>query len=222
MAIKMKKYARRLRRRMRARKLRVPRQLSNRSAKVNVKRITYTGVWNLNNVAVDDYWKYFEPTLGNGFNNIAEYQNIFDLCKVNAIKVSFMPRFDNLAGPVTGATPMTVRKPYFAISVDPESNQTPIGTYTQATLNTMIENGAKIRDASKPVHVYWRPKIAVATTTASTAVWWKKAPYLRLTETNVAHRGFHIMGYQQGFGTTFTDISWDVIVTMYVTFKNIR
>lgn len=223
MVFKRKRAAPRQRRRVRARLARIPRRVrSNNTAAISVKRITYTGVWNHNSVAVDDFWKYFEPTLGNGFSNFSEYQTVFDLYRINGIKVSFMPRFDSLAGPVTGATPMTVRKPYFAYVVDPESTQTPIGTYSQAALNSLMENGAKIRDASKPLHIYWKPKIAVATTSASTSVWWKRPTFLRLTETNVAHRGFHIMAYQQGFGTTFTDIAWDVIVTMYVTFKNIK
>lgn len=221
--IKRKRAATRQRRRVRARLARIPRRVrSNNTAAINVKRITYTGQWNMNNVATDDFWKYYEPTLGNGFNNTTEYQTVFDLYRVNAIKVSFMPRFDSLAGPVTGGTPMTVRKPYFAYCIDPESSLTPSGTYAQSTLNTLMENGAKIVDASKPVHVYWRPKVACATTTATTTVWWKRPTFYRLTETNLAHRGFHIMAFQNGFGTTFTDVSWDVIVTMYVTFKNIK
>lgn len=192
-----------------------------RNTQVSIKRTFFSGTWALNSVATSDFWKYFEPTIANGFNGFTEFASVFDRYKVNAIKLTFRPRFDTVNAPITGNTPLTVRKPYMAYIVDPETAISPGGVYAQANLNVFLENGGKIVDADKPVSIYWKPKISLNTSIGS-GVYFVKAPYLRTNEISTPMRGVHIFAYQQGFGTTFTDIEWDVFVTMYVTFKDLR
>lgn len=196
---------------------RIPRSPTNTS--VSVKRTLYAGNWVWGTASTSDFWRFIEYSLASGFNNHGEFTPIFDRYRINAIRVQFLPRFDWVAAPTTGATPLTVAKPRMAIINDAYSNLSPSGTYTSANLNSMMENGATIYDATKPVTVYWKPAIPYS---VSGGVTFKRAPFLRTTETSILHRGFHAFIFQNNFTTTPTDLAWDIMVTMYVTFKDLR
>lgn len=211
-------------RRMKRRIVRVPKSMPARSmtgVKINVKRMFYSGTWVWGTATTGDFWKAFEPTVANGFNNFSEFAAVFDRYKVNAIKVTFRPRFDTVAAPVTGATPLTVVKPYMCIVKDPFTTLVPSGLYTSANLNTLLENGGRVYDADRTVSVYYRPYISVPTNTGS-GQWYKRAPYLRTNDVTTPMRGFQAFAYQNNFSNIATDLVWDVFVTMYVTFKDLK
>lgn len=189
------------------------------NTQVTVKRTLFQGAWQFGTATTVDFWRYLEFSVNSGFNNYTEFTNVFDRYRVNGMRVDFYPRFDHLAGPVTGATPMTVAKPHMVIVKDPYSNISPSGAYTAANLNTLLENGGKVYDATRPIRVYWKPVIPF---TVSGGVAFKRAPFLRTSETGILHRGFHAFAYQNNFSTAVTDLIWDVHVTMYVTFKDLR
>lgn len=207
------------RRRRYAKRRRFPLVRAPPSGTVFVKRTLFTGSWVWGTTNAVDYWRYIEYSLNSGFNNATEFNNVFDRYKVHSIKVQFMPRFDNLAGPTTGATPMTVAKPRMVIIKDPYSGLSPGTPYSAATLNTLLEQGGKVYDATRPITVIFRPAIA---STVSGGVNFIRAPFLRTTETGIQHRGFHAFIYQNNFSTTTTDLVWDVLVTMNVQFKNLK
>lgn len=188
---------------------------------VTLKRTYYSGIWTVSNTTTSDFWKYFEPTLSNGFNNPAEFTGVFDQYRINGITVTFRPRFDNVAAPVTGSTPMTMLKPYLCTIVDPQSTLTPTGVYSPSTLNVLLENGGKIRSATRPLSVWYKPMVQIPTNIGS-GVMYVKSPWLRSVDTATPHRGFHAHFFEQSFGTNFTDLSFDVYVTMNVTFKDVK
>ena len=193
---------------------------SGTNVTVDVKRTFLFGSWQFGTASTADYWRYIEYTLTSGFQNAAEFAAVFDEYRVNNIRVDFMPRFDNVAAPVTGATPLTVVKPRMACIVDGESTQTPSGPYSAGTLNNMLENGATIHDATKTVTMYCKPSVALAT--SSGGVVFKKSPWLRTFDLNIQHRIGHVMAFQQGFSSVATDVQWDIFITMYVSFKNLK
>lgn len=211
----------------------VPRPLavkrSGTGALVNVKRTWYAGSWQLSTVGVSDFWRYYEPTIAGasalnpGFNNFAEFAAVFDRYRVNGIRLTFRPRFDNVAAPVTGATPLLSVLPYITTVVDPQSTVNPSGVYGSGTLNTLFENGGKTRKVTNSASVYWKPQIALPTNIGG-GVFHKRAPYLSTSTTSVPMRGAHVYLHTNNFstGTAMQDVLVDVYVTWYVTFKNLK
>lgn len=205
-----RKYARKMSRR-------IYRNPTN--TQVTVKRTRYSGSWSFGTATTSDFWRYLEYSLVSDFNAPGDFTGTFDRYRINAIKVQFLPRFHWVAAPTTGATPITVARPSMVIIKDPYSTLSPSGTYASATLNSLLENGGKVYDATRPITVYWKPSIPYS---VSGGVTFKRAPYLRTTETNISHRGFHAFVFQNNFSSTPTDLTWDILVTMWVTFKDLR
>jgi len=106
--------------------------------------------------------------------------------------------------------------------VDPQSTLNPSGLYSSTNLNILLEHGGKTRQfKDSALSVFWKPQIAIPTNIGG-GVWYKKAPYLSTGNTAVPMRGCHIFFHTNNFNTTFTDLILDVMVTWYVTFKNIK
>lgn len=194
-----------------------------RGAMLTVKRTIYSTNHVFSTAATNGFWLYYEPTLGNGFNNISEFSAVFDSYKVNAMKMTFRPRFDNLAGPTTGATPMTTVMPYITTAIDPDSRLVPTGLYTNSTLNVLLEQGnTKTRPATKDVSVYWKPKISTPTN-VGTGQMLRRPGWIDLQGgTNVPFRGVHVFFHTNAFATNPVDLQWDVFITWYVQFKNLK
>lgn len=214
-----KPNAKRVRRIMRRRPLGISR--SPTSQAISIRRTNYWGTWNFGTAATTDYWRYWEPTVNNGFNNFSEFANVFDRYRVNGIRMEFRPKFDTLAGPTTGATPMIVVMPQITYVIDPQTTLSASGLYTSSSLNALLENGGKTVSATRPVTLYFRPQISVPTNIGSGVIY-RKAPYLATTNNLVPHRGVHVFLHQNGMNTATQDIGYDVFITWYVTFKNLR
>lgn len=190
----------------------------------HVFRLKRTGIvtvpWTVSNVTTNDFWRYENPSAGL-CNNFGELQACFDQYKVNAIKVTYMPRFGEPAFPITGNTPMTTRRIFATIVKDPESQLVPAGTYTYSQLNTLRENGGYTVSAHKPFSVYYKPKVAINSAVGSALIY-KSAPWMSTDSTSTGFRGFHIFFHQEGMGTTFTDVEYDRMYTFYMELKNPR
>lgn len=227
----MKKFKKRTIRKTRKRwiKRSIPRTINPNSAMVSVKRTWYSGSWQLSTTGTTDFWRYFEPTIAGasslnpGFNNFAEFASVFDRYRVNGIRLTFRPRFDNVAAPVTGATPLITVLPYITTKIDPQTTLNPTGTYGSGTLNTLFEHGGKTRKITNSASVYFRPQIALPTNVGGGVIY-RKAPYLSTSTTSIPMRGAHVYLHTNNFsaGTAMQDVLVDVYVTWYVTFKNIK
>lgn len=203
-------------------KMAVPRGPRLRGAVCNIKRTTYSTAFQVSTASTSGFWNYYSPTLNNGFNNFAELAAVFDTYRVNAIKLTFRPRFDSLAAPTTGATPMTVAHPYITYCIDPHNKVSPTGLYNSTTLNVLLENGnTRTVRSTRPVSMYWRPLIEIPTNVGSGSTF-RRPGWLPTTAADVPFRGCHVFHHTNGFSTALTDVIYDLSITWYITLKNLK
>lgn len=187
---------------------------------VHMKRTSYAGTMQLGTATTFDFWRFWEPSLGS-FNNFSELANVFEQVRVNAVKLTFRPRFESVNAPITGNTPMTTVMPYVTMIVDPQSGITPTGAYNSSTLNLLLEGGGKTRRANRPFSVYFKPWVSIPTNTNGGVIF-KKTPWLRTTDTGVPHKGAHIMFHTNSFSTSLVDCVWDIYIGWYVSLRNLK
>lgn len=184
--------------------------------KLVTSRKFFLDTWQFGTAATNDFWRYYihRPS---EMPNWAEYSAVFDEYRLNAVKVTFMPRYDSVD--VSAATPMF----YGHSVIDSASTMIPTGTYGSGSLNTLMENsGVRTRSLSKPFSIYYRPKIAMQAFGGATNVYQTTPKFLKTNDTSVDYRGFHM--YLQGnqFSASGSNVKLDVFVTYYVTFRNTR
>lgn len=186
---------------------------------VSVKRTSYVGAWTFGTANTNDFWRYQTYTMFN-FNNFSEFSNVFDEYKLNAIKVTYRPRYDNIAVSLTGSVqPQAVAH----VVVDPASTTLPGGVYNSGSLNTFMENsGVRTRLLNKAVSVYFRPKVADQVNGSGSIARMVKPGWIKTTEPNVDFRGFHMYLQQNNFSAANTNIVLDTYVTFYVQFRNLK
>lgn len=211
-------------------------------ATLRVKRMVYAGVlapsatlttgtsyfWQYNTVSLTRSIANFNgvsSSLG-GLTNLAEYTPLFDQYKLGAYKVTFRPRIMNISSDQTTpsaniANPATY-PPQFVTLIDGKNTLNPGGTYSPATLNTLLEAGGKIRRGDKPFSIYVKPWIPEQYGTGATRYVRPKFTDLDTAGQAMSHRGFHLFLMRQGFYSDANDTActWDVYVTYYLTFKN--
>lgn len=211
------------RRMLRARRktaARAPRML--RTQQITVARKFWASYWVPGTAATTDFWKYyqFQP---NQIPNWSDFFNLFDQYKINALKFSFVPRSDGFAGNDTTDTTLpgvtNAAGTRLHVVNDPYSTVVPAGLYSAATLNSMMEQGTtRTFIGTKTVDVYFKPTINVTTEAGSN--YRVKAPWLNVNVQNV-HNGFHIMAQDSNFVGLFNQ-SYDVFITAYASFRNLR
>lgn len=194
-------------------------------AKLAIKRTTYGGNWNMSTVSTSGFWRYLTYSLS-GMNNYTEFTNVFDEYKLCAIKVKFIPRYDNFAGSNTtdvvqpNVTNQTGN--YITTYIDTDPGMVPSGTYTSATFNTFIENcngRFKMRQALRPFSVYFKPKIPKDIGGTSTAV--QRPCWLSTASPTITHSGAHVFMHDVNFVGS-SGQSYDMFVTYYVQFRGLK
>lgn len=179
-----------------------------------VKRKYYAGSWVWNTVTTADFWRYVVWNIGM-LPNIAEYAALFDQYKINALKYTFIPRYDTTTQGQVQATMHYV--------VDPASTVIPQGLYGVSTLNTLMENsGVKTRLLSQPVTIYYKPKVLTSDLGGGTGARIVKPGWYRTTDLSVDHRGFHSYVHLNDMTSTNANVKLDVFVTVYAQFKNLK
>lgn len=212
MSTRPRATTRRVRRRM---NISVPRNIGSRVPipKVTFKRTSNIGAWTFSTVTVPGYWQYLTYNMSQHFTNFTEIASLFDEYKVNAIKVTFRPRYDNI--PIAGQS-----QAFAHVIIDPSSSVTPTGAYSQASLNSFLENGnVKTYTLNKPFSVYWKPKTSVTTPTST---YYTASRYLKTTDNTAAFRGFHMFLQQNNMATDNTNIVLDQFVTVYLTARYLK
>lgn len=190
---------------------------------IAVKRMGMaTTPFTVSSASTAGFWNYYSPTVGL-CNNFAEFQPVFDLYKVNGIQITFIPRFGQPSFPITGNTPMTMRRMLCTIVKDPQSQLLPGGTYTFANLNTLKEQGGYTVDANKPFSIYWKPKVQLDSTVGA-GTYYRNAPWLNTDDVTTPMRGCHVFFHNQGMdsATLGADAVYDIQYTFYLMFKNLR
>lgn len=192
---------------------------------ITLSRTFWYETWTPNTISTAGFWKYYSFQMIQLPSN-GEFTGPFDRYKINAIKVTFRPRYDGFSGNDTTDTTLpgiTNQGTTMAHVVnDPTSNVTPGGTYTSATLNNFLENGrAKTYMGTKPFSVFFKPMInqTVGGVAAGRRI---KAPYLQTsTALSVDHNGFHVFLQDVNLTGVFNQ-GFDVFVTYYFSCKGVK
>lgn len=194
---------------------------SPRVTQIQCKRTLHGGTWTFGTATVNDFWRYFTYTI-TSFNGFSEMSSVFDEYKVNAIKVTFRPSYDSIQN-VTAAGTLIQPQAYAHVIVDPASTIIPTGTYTLPNLNTFLENeGVRTYTLNRPFSVYYRPKTTSQIAGSGTGSVMRGSPWVRTSDTGAQYRGFHMFLQQNNFSTGNTNISLDVFITFYCSFRNLK
>lgn len=216
-------------RRMRrmTKKRRIVRRRRVRGARLNVKRTFWVENWTPNTTTTNGFWRYYQTSIG-VMPSIAEFTAMFDQYRINAVKITFRPRFDNFGGNDTTDTtlPGVTNQAGCMMHVckDPYSVVGPTGTYTSANLNAFFEQGnVRTYTGNRAFSVYYKPTInkTVDGAGGSNNVERARAPYINSNNIQVVHNGFHVFAQDVNLTGTFGQ-SFDVYITYYMTWKNLR
>jgi hypothetical protein len=162
------------------------------------------------------FWQYigFSP---NALPDWTQYTNIFDEFKINSLKFVLYPRYTEV--PIAGQPQV-----YLTYIIDPQSLLIPSGTYSRATYNTLTEQSrVKIRSGNRPVTIFIRyPKMSDAIngniSQKSINTWVNTN-----SGGNQIYKGFHLFFNDANFsGSGFANVSYDVTITAYMQFRNIK
>lgn len=197
---------------------RVPRMLRRNS--LSIRRTFYASTWTWNTASVAGYWQYFQFEFSQ-IPNLVEYTGLFDEYKINAVKITFRPRYDSVS-PQDLVIASPAPQAYLHYSIDPANTVVPAGVYNAATLNSFLEQqGVKTRTLNKPVSIYIRPQV-ISELVSNQSGAMMRPPWIRTSATAVAHRGAHVFIQQNNFSTTNQNIVLDVFYTYYMQLKNMR
>jgi len=187
-------------------------------------KTTYQGTWGFSAGTTSGFWKYYEAQAIQ-MSEFSEFATIFDEYKITNLKYTFRPRYDTYqaeSGSGTGATSV-LPLCYAHVIKDPASTRIPTGSYSAATINTFLENGAvKSFTLNKPMSVSFRPKILTQDFGGGTASTATASRWIRTTEDGVPHRGFHMFLQNNNLQTTNNALLLDVFVTYTIMFRGAR
>lgn len=195
-------------------------RMYRRAGVTSVKRTFYLENFNFDPSNTNGFWRLV------GMNAVtlpsfAEFQAVFDEYKINAIKFTYRPRYDTVVAGTGGANIQC-----FAHTViDPASTVVPAGTYSQATLNSFMENsGVRTHTLNKPFSVYYKPKVekSVSNGVNQISTQMSPMPWCKTSAGGIALKGHHIFLQQNNFSNQSGIINLDTYVTLYMQFKNLK
>lgn len=193
-----------------------PMKRSPRNNILSVKRVWNWTTFVPSTASTAGFWQYI------GFSTQSlpdwnQFTNVFDEFKVNALKFTFYPRYTEV--PIAGQPQV-----YITYVVDPTSLLTPTGAYSRATYNTLLEqSGVRIKSGNRPVTIYNKyPKMSddinLNLSQKSINTWVNTN-----SGGNQIYKGFHLFFSDANFsGAGFASVSYDVTVTAYMMFRNIK
>lgn len=213
---------RRSKRRRVGRRVRISRGI--RPSQASFMRYFWKEDWPFNNASTSGFARQYLPSF-NDLPNVAEYVALFDVYKINAVKISFKPRYTGADANGTSATNSSI--PYMAYYVDPESNYALTGLYTSTNFNQFCENAkgrVKERRLDKPFSVYWKPKVSVESYTAGNPGAYAKCPWLSTVNyPTVPMRMLNCFVHTENFvAATLGNWGVDVFYTIYFQVKGAK
>lgn len=199
---------------------RIMRQVRDKSL-VMVKRTFWYENWVPSTASTSGFWRNYALGLSN-LPSVNEFTALFDQYRINSIKFTFRPRYDNFSGNDTTDTTLpnvtNQGQTHLHCIVDPESTVTPSGTYSSSNLNSFLENGSvRSYDGNRAVNVYIR-KPMVNLNGVERRV---KAPWLQCGQNAIQHYGIHVFAQDINLTGVFGQ-SWDVFVTYYMQFRGLK
>lgn len=189
--------------------------------RLQMTRTNFVGTWSFATTTTNDFWRYFTFSAAN-IGNFTDMSNLFDEYRINAIKVTFRPRYDSVIATLGGGL-TTLSQAYAHVIVDPASTLLPSGVYAATTLNTFLENqGVKTYTLNRPFSIYLKPKVQDSLQGGGTSTRVISPSFVKTSETGVDHRGFHMYLQQNAFATDNTQIKLDMYYTFYLTLRNTK
>ena len=192
---------------------------------VRAKRTFFLENWTPSTGVTSGFWRYYTPSLSQ-LPSAAEFQALFDMYKISAIKLVLRPRYDNFDGSNTTDTTLpgvtNQGGTNVHVLIDPDSTTVvPTGTYTSTNLNTFLENGSvRSYTGNRPITIYWKPKVGDAMALGESRVR-PKWMGTSATPSTLIHHGVHIFLQDTNLTGTFNQ-SFDVFVTYYMMFKSLK
>lgn len=149
--------------RKRAMNISRPRAPRPKTNALSFKRTWYGGTWTPNSSTTTGFMQQMNYQF-NTMPFVAEYVNLFDEYKINAIKLVFRPRYDGFNGNDTTDTvlPGVTNQGATRVHVcsDLYGNYTPAGAYTNGTFNNFFEQGnVKSYSGNRAISLYWKPTV---------------------------------------------------------------
>nr|WPR18739.1 MAG: capsid protein [Chemarfal virus 2] len=205
---------------------RVPRLLRPRNAVMNITRKFHVYSWTPGTASTNDFYRRNFTTLSAVPNN-AEIVSMFDYYRIRAIKFTWIPRYNGFNGnDTTDIIPNGVTNQgqvNVILGYDKYSNTTPVGSYSQATINTMLETGRckLLRNSNQMFSQYATPTTNedVSQTTGN----YKRAPWLNTINNLVPHYTGYIAVYDSNFsGANLPYQTYDLFITVYMQVKGLK
>lgn len=203
------------------RKVKKPRKLMQMSKVPSMpvyrfNRRWYANTYTWNTAAVTGFWNVLQMA----FNQIpsnAEYSALFYEYKINAITVTFVPRYtstDQTSASTGSASPMLHWK------VETPQFLAPVGAYNSSTLNAYLDTGATSQVFDKPISVTFKPTIATDVNNA--VVETSVAQWLRTTSPGNAavHSGISFWVLFNGFTSPTATFTTDVYYEFDFSLRN--
>lgn len=185
-----------------------------------VKRTFWYEYFSFSTASTNGYWRYYQPSLS-VLPNLAEYQALFDQYKINRVKITLRPRWDNFDG-ANLTTAGTSNAPLQTVHyyVDPQTTTAPSGIYNSATLNSFLENGDRVRTVpgTRPINIYYKPMMYEDANNVTFAKLTGPKWLDLQNATTVTQRGVHVFLQNTNFGST-SGYAYDVFFTFYLAFK---
>lgn len=217
-------YALRKKRRVTKRKnVRVPRRTLNSTGTISIKRKWWVQNWVPSTVTTNDFFRNFKFNLGN-IPNYLEFTNLFEYYMITGWLIELVPRYDIFAGNDTtdttlpGITNMSATR--VLVNIDRNDESVPSGTYTSATLNTLLESGStKTYMGNRTIKIFIRNPAANDTIGGTTGARVRR----RWINTSTApdHWGAKVFMYDVNFTGNFGN-QYDIFYTAYLKFKGVQ
>lgn len=215
-------FRRRVRRRMALRKPRI-----GRMPMLTMKRTFWLENWTPNTTTTAGFWRFYDFAFDQ-LPSYTEISNLFDVYKINGIKITLRPRYTEFAGNDTTDTTIpgiTTQGTTMVHVIKDQLNNSvvPSGVYSVGNLNNFLENGnVRSYQGTKPINIYFKPMIL--NTVVNGGSMNKVGPRWLQTVANgmiVRHTGAHIFLQDVNLTGTFNQ-SFDVFVTYYFQAKGLK
>lgn len=207
---------RRVRRRMS--RMTVPRPV-RKTNELSMRKCAFQSTWAFGTATTNDFWRYLTWTPSSAIQNFAEIQALFDEYKINAIKITFRPRFTEVSADGAAAHPQG----YLHYCIDPASTVSPTGTYSAATVNAFLENDNVVtKPLNEPIEIYFRPKVADQLFGGTTSTRQLTPTWMKTNNNAVDFRGVHALIQLNNFSTSAPNMIIDQFVTVYMQVRNLR
>lgn len=207
------------------RKSSMSKTIIGRQPYMRTQRTFWIQNWSPNTTTTAGFWQFWVTSLQN-VQNYAQYTAVFDKYKVNSLKFTFRPRYDNFAGNDTVDTTLPGVTNQAGVMlhaiIDPTSNVSPTGVYDSTNLNTFLEQGkARTYKGTDAVDLLIKYPCVAEDSNGTTNARYERGKWYSTNLPGVQHRGVHVFLQDVNLTGVFGQ-SFDVFCTMDISFAGMK